>query len=203
MDSCSQRSGFGEPVVFVGKATVDANQYHVRGVVRVETTAAGDVFLEFSSSFLLGSRVEDFFCSVLGDTLRIVDRERGRVLEGAAAEQFLREELAMDFSVREALGLALGGRPDCSRIDGVEVRSSSAGRVVSGRAWEKPFRIEFAPDHRVGRAVWPVPGDSELEDRLRIDYEWASGPDGAPLLTRLVIHMEEREWRCKIVSTTD
>lgn len=202
LDSCYRHSGFDEPLTFVGKVTVDANQYQVRGVVRCETNAAGDIFIEFSSTFLLGSRVEDFFCSVTGDTLRIVDRERGRLLEGPKAEAFLRDELAMDFAVREALRLALGSRPDCDHIDAVEVKNSATGQAVSGRAWLRPFRLDFSSDRRVARAVWPVPGDADLKDELRVDYEWKRGDDGASRLSRLTIHLEEREWRCKLVSTT-
>ncbi len=181
---------------------MDANQYHVRGILRFETTASGDVFLEFTSSFLLGSRLEDFFCSLLGDTLRIVDRERGRMLEGLAAEEFLRDELSMDFGVRQALLLALGGRPRCEDIDHVEVRGDSGGRVVSGRVGDESFRTEFDSEHRVGQVDWPVPGDRTLKDRLRVDYEWKVSDGGRAELKRMVIRLEEREWRCKLVSTT-
>lgn len=124
------------------------------------------------------------------------------MLEGSAAEEFLRDELSMDFGVRQALVLALGGRPHCEAIDHVEVREASGGRVVSGRVGDQAFRAEFDSERRVGQVDWPVPGDRTLKDRLRVDYEWKVSAGGRPVLKRMVIRLEEREWRCKLVSTT-
>ncbi len=75
LDSVYARTGLETPINFTGKATVDADQYRVRGVFRLETNRSGDIFFEFTSSMLFGNRIEDFFCSIVADTLRIVDRE--------------------------------------------------------------------------------------------------------------------------------
>jgi len=201
LDSSYGGSGFSSPLAFVGKATIDANQYRVRGVVRLETQPPNNVFLEFSSSMLFGNRIEDFFCSVVDDTLRIVDRERGNYFEGAVAEQFLREQLSMDFAIQQTLAFVLGGHPRCARVDELVLDSRPKGGVLSGRTDGRPFRVEFSEDGRVAEVAWPVPADPVVKDRLRVEYEWAGdGPSG---LKRMTIYLEEREWRCKLVATTN
>jgi len=200
LDSSFTLSGFTKPLVFAGKATIDANQYRVRGVVRLETEPPGSVYIEFSSSMLFGSRIEDFFCSIVDDTLRIIDRERGQFFEGESAERFLREQLLMDFAIRQTLKLALGGYPDCTEISELEINARSDGRVITGRTEGQSFRVEFAPDERLERILWPIPDDPDIRDRLRVDYEWADGP-GA-VLKRMTIFLEKREWRCKLIAVT-
>lgn len=180
---------------------VDANQYRVRGVFRLETQPPGSVFIEFSSSMLFGSRIEDFFCSIVDDTLRVVDRERGQLFEGQGAESFLREQLLMDFAIRQTLRLALGGYPDCEEISELEVSTKSDGRVITGRTEGQSFKVEFATDKRLERVLWPIPDDLDIRDRLRVDYEWADSPGLG--LKRMTILLEEREWRCKLVVTTN
>ena len=98
-DSFYAHSGFEAPLTITGKATVNANQYQIRGIIRAEFHPFGDVYMDFSSSVLFGSQIEDFFLSLVSDTLRIVDRERGQIYEGEQAAEFLREALAMDFDV--------------------------------------------------------------------------------------------------------
>lgn len=200
-DSSFGHSGFADPMTFVGKAMIDANQYRVRGVVRFETQPPDNFFLEFSSSMLFGNRIENFFCSVVDDTLRIVDRERGHLFEGAAAEQFLRDQLSMDFSIQQTLALVLGGRPRCGEVDELSVKARPAGGVISGQTDGRPFRVTFLPDGRVDEVLWPVPGDTAIKDRVRAEYEWGRG--GSSGLKRMTIYLEEREWRCKLVATTE
>ena len=200
LDSSYGHSGFSDPLTFVGKVTIDANQYRVRGVVRFETQPPNNVYLEFNSSMLFGNRIEAFFCSVVDDTLRIVDRERGRYFEGEVAEQFLREQLSMDFSIQRTLALILGGHPPCGQVDELNVKPRSGGDALTGRADGRPFRVEFLPDGRVDEVLWPVPDDPTVKDRVRVEYEW--GDAGSAGLKRMTIHLEEREWRCKLIATT-
>jgi hypothetical protein len=202
LDSVYAHSGLERPISLTGKATVDANQYHVRGVVRLETKTSGDIFFEFASSMLFGSRVEDFFCSIVEDTLRIVDRERGQIFVGQAAEEFLVESLAMDFGVRESLALVLGGHPRCGEIDELKIDSRPGGAVVSGRTLGEPFRVEFSEDGSLNQVQWPIPDDPNMGDRLRVEYDWEPTSDGPMGLRQMIIYLEGREWRCKLVSTT-
>lgn len=202
-DSLYQHSGFDSPVTLSGKATVDANQYRVRGVINLEILPRGELFFEFRSTMLFGSQVEDFFCSIVQDTIRIVDRERGRVFEGVEAERFLRESLDMDFAVTETLDLALGGHPPCDQTDGLEVVPRSDGTVVTGRLSRGGFRVEFFPEHhKIKEILWPIPGDRAMSDRLRVEYDWVADGD-ATVLSKVTIHLEEREWRCRLVAATN
>lgn len=203
MDSLFANAGLQEALTFVGKAQVNANQYQVRGVVQLETDSDGDVYFEFRSSMLFGNRIEDFFCSIVDDTLRIVDRERGRIFEGRDADRVLAEDLGMDFDIRRALELALGGHPECSEIRELAIKPGATGQALSGRLDRGTFRVDFSPTGRIDRSEWPVPGDVAQDDRLRVEYEWNAESGAAVPLERMVIHLEKREWRCKLTSTTD
>jgi hypothetical protein len=202
MDSLYEDCGFGDSLMFVGKATVDANQYQVRGVVRLETDSAGNVYFEFRNSLLFGSRVEDFFVSLVDDTLRIMDRERGRLFVGRDAEQVLAEDLGMEFDVRQALDLVLGGHAACAEISDLEINPDGGGEI-RGHVEGSGFRVDFEPSGRIERAEWPVPGDASMDDRLLVDYEWKYNSHKVLRLDRVVIHLQEREWRCKLASTSD
>ncbi|MDH3215581.1 MAG: hypothetical protein OEN01_04710 [Candidatus Krumholzibacteria bacterium] len=202
LDSLYQRAGFVAAVTINGKATVDANQYRVRGIINLEAIPTGDVFLEFRSSILFGGQVEDFFFSVVSDTIRVLDRERGQFYEGEDAEQLLSESLEMDFGVREALRLALGAHPPCDEVGDVRVRRNGAGAIVDGRLPTGSFHIEFSRDNgRLKEVVWPLL-DRRMADRLRAEYEWGGTGTEALGLRGMVIYLEEREWRCRIVAST-
>jgi hypothetical protein len=198
LDSLYEHSGFESPLTITGKATIDANQYRIRGIIRAEMKPSGDIFFEFNSSIFFGSQIEDFFFSLVGDTMRIVDRERGQYYEGASAAQFLREALAMDFDAPRALRLALGGRPACDELRDVRMRGESSGAVkFDGRVGGDGFDVVFgAHDRRLERVRWPLPEDRERGDRLRAEYRWSSGGLG-----EVTMQMEKREWRCKISAT--
>ena len=70
------------PATMSGRATFDVDSYRVRGHFRLELAASGDAVLEFSGSTLLGGHREDAVISLSSDTLRVLDRERGRYYEG-------------------------------------------------------------------------------------------------------------------------
>jgi hypothetical protein len=107
----------------------------------------------------------------------------------------------MDFAIQQTLALVLGGHPHCGEVDELNVKSRPAGDVISGQANGRPFRVAFLPDGRVDEALWPVPDDTAIEDRVRAEYEWGRG--GSSGLKRMTIYLEEREWRCKLVATND
>ncbi|MCK5406563.1 MAG: hypothetical protein KAJ37_03875, partial [Candidatus Krumholzibacteria bacterium] len=108
-----------------------------------------------------------------------------------------REQLSMDFSIQRTLALVLGGHPPCGRVDELDVKSRSGGDALTGRTDGRPFRVEFLPDGRVEEVLWPVPDDSAVKDRVRVAYQWGAG------LKRMTIYLEEREWRCKLIATTN
>ena len=199
LDSLYASSGFETPVSLAGQATVDANQYRVRGKVRLDAQAPGQMALEFSSTVLFGHEREDFVFSLGGDTLRVVDRERGAYHEGHEAESFLAQSLTTDLNVSQALSLALGGHPPCEDLSGVRVETTTDGRVVcAGKRFGRRFRAVFGESRRLEMVDWPVRSDEYGLDTLRVEYEWEPAAGGGARLLGLVLSLEKREWRCKI-----
>jgi len=198
LDSLYASSGFEAPVSVVGQATVDANQYRMRGKARLDARAPGEMALEFSSTVLFGHEREDFVFSLAGDTLRVVDRERGVYHEGDDAKSFLAQSLATDLDVSQALSLALGGHPPCEDLSLVRVETTSDGAVVcAGERYGRRFRAVFGKSRRLEMVDWPVRSDEYGLDTLRVEYEWEPAAGGGAELLALVLSLEKREWRCK------
>ncbi len=200
LDSLFDSSGFERPVLVEGKATVDANDYHMRGKIRLDASAPGEVVFEFASSILFGNQREDFVFSVHEDTVRIIDRERGAYYEGLEAEEFLAESMETDFSVPAMMFLALGGHPPCDELTGVSIKTAAdGGFVCSGKHLGDAFRLNFeGRGPRIHSATWPVRSQRYRDDRLEIDYRWEDDGGGRSVLKEIVIWLEMREWRCKI-----
>lgn len=204
MDSLFARSGFGEEVILSGSATIDADQRRFRGRMAIKARPSGDIVAEFSGGVLFGAQREDFVFSLASDTLRILDRERGHYYEGDDASAYLRESLGLAFDVAGTVALALGGRPPCDALAGIEVRGGGSGEAsVRGRHLGEPFQAVFGgAGGRLREVEWPVRFDGGERDRLRVRYDWAGGPANGPL-REVVLGFEERPWRCRIISTTD
>jgi hypothetical protein len=204
LDSFYDNSGFTASLSLSGKATVDANQYRLRGKINVDRDPSGDVLIEFVSTILFGAKREDFLLSLAADTLRIVDRERGRYYEGDAAEDLLRESFDAAVDIKSLIRLALGEPPDCGPMNDVGVHSGSGGAFVfSGRLSEEPFRIVFAGERgRIDEVLWPVRLEDHGMDRLKIVYDWEENAPRRPWLREIVITVEGREWRCRITAAS-
>jgi hypothetical protein len=199
LDSLYAASGFEAPLTIVGQATVDASQYRVRGKTRLDARTPGQMSLEFASTILFGHEREDFVFSLDGDTLRVVDRERGAYHEGDEAREFLARSLTGDLDVSQGLSLALGGHPACDDLSVVRVETAKDGKVVcTGERLGRSFRAVFGGNRRLETVVWPVRSDEYGTDALRVEYDWESTPGGGAKLVELVLSLEEREWRCKI-----
>jgi hypothetical protein len=179
----------------VGQATVDANQYRMRGKIRLDARAPGQMALEFTSTILFGHEREDFVFSLAGDTLRVIDRERGAYHEGDDAREFLAQSLTGDLDLSQGFLLTLGGHPPCGDLSHVRIETSRDGRIVcAGERLGEDFRAVFGDGRRLETVVWPVRSEEYGTDRLRAEYEW----DGGARLVGLVLSLEKREWRCKI-----
>jgi hypothetical protein len=202
-DSLYATSGFDNVQHLVGSATVDADQHRLRGKVDLRVESNGDIYLDFTSTILFGARREDFFFSLVNDTLRVVDRERGAYFEEENAEAFLSESLGMAFGVREALGLAMGHPPACHALRELEMRGGESGEVrFDGRVVDADFRVIFgASGRRLQELNWPVQLD-DGEDRLKVTYDWKMGEDGRFALRQVVMWLEYREWRCRLTSAS-
>jgi hypothetical protein len=199
LDSLLSSSGLEDPVSIAGHATVDANQFRIKGKILLEARGAGDIVFEFTSTVLFGQEREDFLFSLSSDTLRIVDRERGAFYEGEDAARFLAESLEADFDVPQALSLAFGGKPPCGELTGIRCAAGADGGVTcEGKRFGKPFKAVFdGRGGRIGAVEWPVRSDRYGGDRLRVEYEWKGG-GGIESLAGVVLSLEARGWRCKI-----
>jgi len=202
LDSLLGSSGLGAPVSIAGHATVDANQFRMRGKILLEARGPSDIVFEFTSTLLFGQNREDFVFSLSSDTLRIVDRERGAFFEGEDAVRFLAESLEADFDVPQTLELAFGSHPPCGELSEIRYDVESSGEVVCrGTRFDKPFRAVFGREHgRLEEVDWPVRSVRYGGDRLHVDYEWRTG-GGGQTLSGVVLWLEGREWRCKIRSS--
>lgn len=200
LDSLYERSGFERRVLVQGTATVDANQYKMRGQVRLDCRSPNEIVFEFASTVLFGTQREDFLLALQADTVRIVDRERGAYYEGDEAEAFLSEALEADFGIARSLPLALGAQPPCGEIDDISFSMDSVGGVVcTGKRFGERFKVVFGADHsRLEKVEWPVRCARYGVDRMRVEYTWQSDGRGGMVLSEIVLRLEEREWRCKI-----
>lgn len=203
LDSLYAAGGFARSVSITGHATVDANQYKVRGKVRVDARAPGNAVIEFTSTVLFGHAREDLVFSSAGDTVRIVDRERGAYYEGDEAESFLARSLDTDLDVRWMLRLVLGGRPACEELSDIGFRTPSDGATVcEGTHAGREFRVVFGADCLLRSVEWPVWSRARGPDRLRATYEWVRDGSARPALRSVVLTLEKREWRCRIKSSS-
>ena len=201
LDSLYVSCGFARPLSIGGQVTVDANQYKVRGKIRLDVRGPGEVVIEFTSSVLFGHARQDVVFSSVGDTIRIVDREHGAYYEGWEAEAFLAESFETDLDVRRVLWLAFGGHPPCDELSDVHFSMTSRGEVVcAGDHLGGRFRVVCGADRRVREVEWPVWSDRYGPDRLRVAFDWESGVVGEWRLRGLDVYLYGREWRCRIRS---
>ena len=201
LDSLYASSGFERPVEISGQAMVDANQYKVRGKIHLSVRSPGEVVLEFTSTVLFGHAREDIVFSLVGDTLRIVDRERGAYYEASEAESVLAESLGTDLDVRPVLSLVLGARPPCDELTEVEFEAKPGGQMLcKGKHMGEDFRALFGAGRRLEEIEWSVRSDTRGPDRLRAAYDWGADSSGVVVLRGLEITLETREWRCRVRS---
>jgi hypothetical protein len=199
LDSMVAHSGLEGHHVMSGKATVDANQYRLNGKIRIERMTARMIVVEFTSTMLFGTEREDFWFSMSGDTLRILDREHGNYFEGEEAASFLRDVLAMDFDIPPALYVAFGGAPACPEVDRLAMQLKRRGEAAfDGRIDGSPFQVVFGGRRLVSEIHWPVFGDEGFRDRLQIVYTWEEDRNSPPALRGMVLTLEDHEWRCKL-----
>jgi len=171
-----------------GRATFDVEQYRVRGRFELRVDDDGAAVLEFSGATLLGGHREEIVVSVLDDTLRVLDRERGRFYEGNEVERLIREETRVPGDWTRALLRVLGEARVCP-AERLETRPDG----LEGVGPDGPFRLKWRGGH-LESAVWPDPAPGEtFRDRLEVDYDWT--PQG---LSRLEARLPARGWRVRL-----
>lgn len=188
VDSTLAARGLPRPFSMKGRATFDVEQYRVRGRFTLTLDASGNAVLEFSGATLMGGHREDVAVSLSGDTLRILDRERGRYDEASDAEALVAGGAgrAGDWTLAMRRSLTLtAGCPVVSltpRDDGLD-----------GEAADGPFRLRWQGGRMV-RATWPDPAPGEtFDDRLEATYQWSGNR-----LSRIELRMPTRGWRIRL-----
>jgi hypothetical protein len=175
------------PARMSGRATFDVDSYRVRGHFRLELSKSGDAVLEFSGSTLLGGHREDAVISLSSDTLRVLDRERGRYYEGEQVADMV--ESGTHTEGAWLLGLQ---RVLASGCPGIETaRADETG--LSGAGADGPFSLQLEGG-RLAEATWPNPAPSEtFRDRLEVRYRWKDGQ-----MVLLEALLPERGWRIRL-----
>jgi hypothetical protein len=169
-----------------GHATFDVESYRVRGQFQLDLAANGDAVLEFSGSTLLGGHREDAVISLSADTLRVLDRERGRFYEGDEVTRMIESGTGTRGEWLLALRRALAS--GCPGIETVTVGESG----LSGSGTDGPFSIRTEGGRRA-QATWPNPAPSDtFRDRMEVRYRWKNGR-----LDLLEALLPARKWRIR------
>ncbi|MCH7549203.1 MAG: hypothetical protein IH969_06680 [Candidatus Krumholzibacteriota bacterium] len=177
-----------------GRATIDINQYRVRGRFSLSADHTNNIVLEFTSTSPMGGRREDVVVSLYEDTLRIFDRERAVLHVGEEVEAMVEKETDLPIDLARMIPIVLARMPDCARLSSMNVSASSDG--FSGVIDGERFDLAFSEGMLV-RARWPLPlREDGPRERLEIKYEWAE--DGT--LERITALLPERSWRIKLRS---
>jgi hypothetical protein len=180
-------ASFNRPLDMQGHATFDVDSYRVRGRFRMQLAANGDAVLEFAGSTLLGGHREDATLSLSGDTLRVLDRERGRYYEGDEVARMIESGTG----TRGAWLLALRRALACG-CPGIETVSAGEDGL-SGSGPDGPFSLRLEGG-RLHDATWPNPAPVEtFKDRLEVHYRWKDRR-----LALLEAQLPARAWRIRL-----
>jgi hypothetical protein len=196
VDSVLAASGLRAGVEMRGRATIDVNQYRVRGRFELTITPDGDLTFDITSTTLLGGHREDAVLSFYADTLRVLDRERGRFYEGPAVDALVADGTGVALDLGQLLRHATARTPACRRIGEVRRSGGGVGRVdlaglLDGHTFE--LRLE---EGRLVHSAWPLPGTEQWRnDHVETTYTWVGAH-----LARVVIAVPDRRWRVKLVS---
>jgi hypothetical protein len=200
VDSVLALSGWRNNVAMAGRVTFDVRQYRVRGRFQLTAEPDGDLVFEFSGNMVLGGRHEDVVLSWYDGELRVLDRERGRLYEGADVDGLIAEGLGEQWDVADLIRLVTARKPDCSRLSSVELSGRGERMRLDGRLDGESFRLDYNGG-RLTDASWPVRVVGGSGDRLEVAYTWETVPGaGKRALTSAVLFLEGRRWRIKLES---
>ncbi len=177
-----------------GRVKLDVKQYRVQGRFRADFAGDGNFTFEFAGSMALGGHHEDVVVSFQDGELYVLDRERGRLYEGAETDELIREGLGMEWNMVDLVRRITAWPPVCRRLARVEVEARRGGATVKGRVDGESFRADFEGG-LIQRASWPVVSAGRNEDRLSLKYRWRTTAGGLERLDELVAFLEGRRWR--------
>jgi hypothetical protein len=191
-DACAQvdsffARAFPRPLEMRGRATFDVESYRVRGRFVLRAMPDGDAVLEFGGATLLGGHREDVVVSITDDTLRVLDRERGRYYEGEDVERLV--ESGTHTAGAWAIGLRRVLADGCGAV--VSVRAVEDG--LEGKAEDGAFELETDKE-RLTAATWPNPAPEDtFGDRLEVRYRWGNAG-----LLGIEALLPTRGWRVRL-----
>ena len=181
------RGTFAEGIESSGRATIDVNQYRVRGQYRLTIHANGNVTLEFFGTTALGGHREDIVLSLHDGTVHLLDRERGGYYHGTAVDSVAEAGAEMRVDVAAVMSLLAGTPPECARMSDVNAGPDE----IRGRLDARSFRL-VSRGGRLVEARWPAPVSRERMS-LVVEYEWEDGG-----LSRLTVSVPEMRWRVRL-----
>lgn len=175
-----------------GEAVIDVDQFRFRGRFRLDTTTAGDAVIELGGSTLFGGHREDVVVSLAADTLRVFDRERGRLYEGETVDDLIWDGTRAHADWTRVVADVLAAPVRCEGFRDVVLDGDGArGALARG-----PFRI-VTEGGRVTRATWPDPIEgSNFDDQLEVRYAWRGAE-----LAEITAILPTRGWRVRLRAT--
>lgn len=189
LDSVLARALPERPWSLSGRATFDVDDYRVRGRYRMTVRSRDDIAFEFEGTMLLGGHREDVAVWIAGDTLRVLDRERGAFYEGPAVEEMIERGTGTRGAWAGAIRAVAGFAPVCDRRLEMRDDGEHASGLIDGGAFVLTTR-----DGRLQRASWPDPTASRtFSDRLDVRYEWRAGTGSG-----ITVSLPVRGWRIRL-----
>jgi len=192
LDSLLANGGLRGAPPMRGRATIDVNEYRVRGRFVLTVSEGGDVLFEFTSN-AVGAGREDAVVSLFADTLRVLDRERGAYHEGTAVDDLVAEAAGFGVDAAEVMRRVVGVAPPCDRLSALRIEGSAEAPAVSARLDGGGVTVRFG-DGRLRSSEWPAPfAGTARSERLAVSYRWAGAAPAE--ITVLVVGLR---WRIRL-----
>lgn len=189
LDSVLARALPLRPWQCAGRATFDVEDYRVRGRYRLTARSRDSIAFEFEGTMLLGGHREDVAVSLEGDTLRVLDRERGAFYAGPEVDGLIERGTGTRGDWTGTVRATAGFTPACSERLEMRADGEHTSGLIDGRAF-----VLTAEALRLVRASWPDPTASRtFNDRLDIRYEWDGGR-----LSAITVALPVRGWRIRL-----
>lgn len=194
LDSLLAASGLPRGSRLAGDATIDIEQFRFRGHFQLEVAGTeNEATLELGGSTLFGGHREDVVVSLVDDTLRVFDRERGRLYEGESLDDLIRDATGTRADWALVMAEVVAFPPRCPSVESVVLD----GDGLRGAGATGPFRMDVE-NGRVTRTVWPDPiAGSALRDRLEVRYRWRGDR-----IEEITGSLPARGWRVRLAVAT-